>query len=89
MVDKKLTKRDIQAINTRKKIYDIAMELIKKEEFYNVSINQICKEAEDITRSIVIFGRGIIYDWCLHNGEYDLEKEMRKRLSVFVKCFKL
>ncbi|MCM1988491.1 TetR/AcrR family transcriptional regulator [Oceanirhabdus seepicola] len=198
MADKKLTKRKIQAINTKNKIYEKAVELIKKEGFDNISISQICKEAdvsvgafyhhfktkeniiienykkddegyeqlidklkvfnsldkiveissywgkwseeyeidlvshvykslinieneyfiseerpmfivlkniiiegqekkeicsdiepEDITRSIVIFGRGIIYDWCLHKGDYDLEKEIRTRMRMFVKSFQV
>ena len=44
-MDKKLTKRQIQAQNTYKKIYDVAIELIEKQGFDNITIAEICKEA--------------------------------------------
>ena len=43
---------------------------------------------DEVTDYMFIFGRGIIFDWCLHDGEYDLEEKMEARfrhlLPVFV-----
>jgi AcrR family transcriptional regulator len=44
MRENKLTKRKIQAINTREQIFQTSIELIGKKGYDNVSINEICKE---------------------------------------------
>jgi len=41
----KLNKRQIQAQNTRDKIYDIAIDLIESKGFENITIAEICKTA--------------------------------------------
>lgn len=45
MSTENLTKRKIQAINTKKEILDVAAKLIGKYGYDKVSINQICREA--------------------------------------------
>ncbi|QUH26474.1 TetR/AcrR family transcriptional regulator [Serpentinicella alkaliphila] len=45
MVEKKLTKRQIQAINTQDKIYKTAVELIEIKGFQNITVEEICKKA--------------------------------------------
>lgn len=42
---KKLTKRQIQAKNTRQKIYNISIDLMKKKGFNNITIAEICSAA--------------------------------------------
>lgn len=42
---KKLTNRQIQSLNTQRKIYNRAMELIEKKGFQNITVAEICKEA--------------------------------------------
>src|SRR3712207_5045492 len=32
---------------------------------------------QQITRFIFVLMRGVVYDWCLHDGEYNLKEEMR------------
>lgn len=44
-MNENLTKRQIQAQNTYRKIYNIAIELIEKKGFDNITIAEICKEA--------------------------------------------
>nr|WP_307906030.1 TetR/AcrR family transcriptional regulator [Clostridium botulinum] len=39
------TKRQIQAMNTKKKLYDISTELMKTKGYDNVTIQEICKKA--------------------------------------------
>ncbi|MPN59827.1 hypothetical protein SDC9_207549 [bioreactor metagenome] len=33
--------------------------------------------AQQITEKLFVVARGVIFDWCLHNGETDLLAEMR------------
>lgn len=42
---KQLTKRQIQSQNTYKTIYDVATKLIEKKGFKNITVAEICKEA--------------------------------------------
>jgi len=37
--------------------------------------------AELLTERLFVVARGVIFDWCLHNGEIDLLAEMREILS--------
>lgn len=41
----KLTKRKQQALNTKNKIYETAVELLKKGHFNQIKVEDICKEA--------------------------------------------
>lgn len=41
----KLTKRQIQARHTHEKIYNVAIELIEKKGFANITVAEICKTA--------------------------------------------
>lgn len=45
MVEKKLTKRQIQAQETHDKIYAIAINLIEKKGFENITVAEICEAA--------------------------------------------
>lgn len=42
---KKLTSRQIQAQNTQDKIYKVAVDLIQKKGFQNITVDEICKAA--------------------------------------------
>lgn len=41
----KLTKRKLQSLNTQRKIYRKAIELIEKKGFHNITVAEICREA--------------------------------------------
>lgn len=43
--------------------------------------------AEKITEYLFIAARGVTYDWCLHDGGYDLEKAMRAYMGRLLKVF--
>lgn len=45
MEKQKLTKRQIQAQNTQKHVYKTAVELMKKNGFDNITVQQICNKA--------------------------------------------
>ena len=46
MKENKLTKRQIQAIHTKNKIYDTAIELMKEKDYQDIKIEEICSKAE-------------------------------------------
>jgi TetR/AcrR family fatty acid metabolism transcriptional regulator len=45
MAKKELTKRQLQAIETKNKIYNIAINLMDKKGFNNITVEEICKKA--------------------------------------------
>ncbi len=38
--------------------------------------------ASETARWVVTVSRGITYDWCLHHGEYDIEKTMKRVFTM-------
>lgn len=51
--------------------------------------NQILKDMtpEDIAEILFIAGRGVIFDWCLHEGQYDLKEKMDVLFTRLVSTF--
>lgn len=43
----------------------------------------------EMARWIVVMSRGITYDWCLHQGKYDIEKAMEKVFKLVYKSLKI
>ena len=48
---------------------------------------QIAKKlsSEEITNVLFVAARGVIYDWCLYDGNRDVKQEMKKILTIMVK----
>jgi hypothetical protein len=46
MKKQKLTNRQVQALTTKNKIYNIAVEMMEKNGYENIKIEDICKKAE-------------------------------------------
>ncbi|WP_097026385.1 TetR/AcrR family transcriptional regulator [Clostridium peptidivorans] len=44
--------------------------------------------ADEINNYLFVAARGIAYDWCIHDGTYDLKKFMEKYLERLVPIFK-
>ncbi len=42
--------------------------------------------ADYITNQLLRYARGIIYDWCVHKGEYCLVTEMKTSVQLFLHC---
>lgn len=38
----------------------------------------------ELTRMFMIFSRGIVYDWAIHQGDYDLQKAFKTYFSVLL-----
>lgn len=43
--------------------------------------------AFEITKQILRLSRGLIYDWCIHNGKYDLIAESKDSMNYFIQSF--
>ena len=43
---------------------------------------------EGITDYLFIVGRGVVFDWCLHDGNYDLEEKMVSFMNRIITIFK-
>jgi len=44
--------------------------------------------AIELTRWIISFSRGITYDWCLHDGDYDIVKVMDTAFRIIIDNFR-
>ncbi len=39
---------------------------------------------KELTRLILIFSRGVVYDWSLHEGDYDIEEAIEKYFRIIL-----
>ncbi len=82
-----------QLYNTKNKLFisrdrymlDLLLRIVqegqKKDEIKN------SMDPEEIIEDLFIVSRGIVFDWCLHEGNYDLEKKMHKHLKRHLAIF--
>ena len=78
-----------QMFNKHKSIIDksrIFYQLVLAEVTRGLETKEINAQLspEDLTDMILRLSRGIIYDWCLHEGEYSLWACVRNDLSVLL-----
>ncbi len=74
----------IAAIASEKRaLYKITQKLVEEGQA-NGEIRRDLNR-DDIMRMLIRCARGVIYDWCLVSGHFDLEKEAEKTLSVIMK----
>jgi len=66
--------------------HELLGEIIQKGQMNN----EIRKDmgCEDIINSLIMFSNGIIYDWCLNNGNYSIEEITRKSLNYIIQILK-
>lgn len=83
-----------QLINTKNKLFiskgrymqNLLQEIIVKGQEDNEI--RLDMKPENITEYLFIVARGLIYDWCLHNADYDIEERMVTFLNPLVGIFK-
>lgn len=81
-------------IDTAKQLYTANNKMfIKKGRYMQALLTEIITEgqkngeiistkpATDITEFLFIAARGLVYDWCLHEGSYDLEDSMTQYIT--------
>lgn len=72
--------------------------IINKDRFFYQSLyanivkaienEEIIGNAEEITNEILSATRGLIYDWCLHDGSFSLPKKAEKMLLIIWTYYK-
>ncbi|HCM28570.1 MAG: TetR family transcriptional regulator [Treponema sp. GWB1_62_6] len=82
-----------QLYNTKNRFFTI------KKRFMQESLNKIIKDGQEanqitittapdeITDFLFIASRGVVYDWCIHQGKYDLEEKMEHYIKNIVVIF--
>jgi TetR/AcrR family transcriptional regulator, fatty acid metabolism regulator protein len=92
---------EMTGISTMKQLYNSSNRLFiaKNRDMQNVlqsiiSQGQFNKQigtdysSEEITEYLFIAARGVIYDWCLHDGNYDLKEKMHTYIKRLVILFR-
>lgn len=69
MKEKKLTKRQLQAINTKNNIYETAIELMKTKDYQDITIEEICVKSE--------VSVGTFYHYFLSKNDFLIEMYSR------------
>lgn len=82
-----------QLYNTKNKLF------IAKGRYMHTLLHTIIEEGQagkhisaamppgDIADYLFIMARGVVYDWCLHDGDYDLEEAMTRHLKRLLPVF--
>lgn len=72
-------------LDKKRYMYRLLADIIKKGE----DKNQLTKEMDisEIEEFLLVIARGVIYDWLLHEGDYDLEDRMVKYISEMKHVF--
>jgi AcrR family transcriptional regulator len=83
----------MQLYNTKNKIFvkkgRYMQELLEKIIARGQERGQLSKEMrpEDVVEYFFIFARGVVYDWCIHEGRYDLEQKMDSTIRRLLRVF--
>ena len=82
-----------QLYNTKNKFFAVKgrymQELLKEVIAGGQSRKEISSDMspEDATEFLFIASRGVVYDWCIHEGLYDLEKKMEAYMKKLIEVF--
>lgn len=91
---------EITGIDTTKQLYNSNNKLfITKDRYMQKLLQDIIAQgqenseisnemsAEEITEYLFIAARGLVYNWCLHDGSYRLEEAMEKFMKRIISTF--
>jgi AcrR family transcriptional regulator len=82
-----------QLYNTKNKIFikkgRFMQELLKKIIARGQERGQLSNEMtpEDAVEYLFIVARGVVYDWCIHEGHYDLEQRIESTMRTLLRIF--
>lgn len=57
------------------------------EHLQDIGVLTKDKKAITISKEILIISRGILYNWCQSNGNYDPRKLCRQMVSNYIQCY--
>ncbi len=84
---KKLYNTDNKSfIKHDRKMFQIFFSIIKNGQDRGEIIQTMA--TEDICSYLFIAARGVVFEWCLHDGKYDLESAMIDYLKPLISIFK-
>lgn len=84
---KQLYRADVRTFANKDRYMQVLLRNIIKEGQLNNEI--VTNESyEAISENLHIVARGVVFDWCLHEGEYDLEERMHKLIQQFLLSLK-
>lgn len=77
--------QNVLFLDKNRYMYRLLTDIIKKGE----DKNQLTKEMDinEIEEFLMVVARGLIYDWLLHEGNYDLEERMVKYITEIKHVF--
>jgi AcrR family transcriptional regulator len=78
-----LNKRAGPIASEKRTIFKIVQKLVEEGQASGEIRTDLSRD--DITRIIVRYFRGIVYNWCAVKGRYDLKKETEKALIIMIK----
>ncbi len=82
-----------QLYNTKNKFFTVKgrymQELLKEVIASGQSRQEFASDMtpDEVTDFFFIASRGVVYDWCIHEGNYDLEKKMETYMKKLVEVF--
>jgi hypothetical protein len=82
-----------QLYNTKNKFFTVKgrymQELLKEVIANGQSRQEIASDMmpDEVTDFLFIASRGVVYDWCIHEGLYDLEKKMETYMKKLMEVF--
>ncbi len=80
-------KGEKELIDQSREYYKLLKKIISKGQEKGEIIRD--KSSAEITRLYALCERALIYDWCLHNGEYSLREYSRTILPLFLSGIRL
>lgn len=69
---------------------DTGMHFVLKNILHSAQDEGICTDSrspENISDDIFLIARGVIFDWALHEGNYNLKEKMEAMLTIYIKTF--
>ena len=69
-------------ISKERPFYTILLEAVRMAQEEGSIRRDI--SADMLAKIMLSCGRGVIYDWCLHNGNFDLEQQMNLQFNLII-----
>ncbi len=72
-------------LDTNRSIFKTINKLVLDAQNENVLNNEI--SSEEITKELLIVSRGVVYNWCQHNGNFDIYECSKKIIKNYISAY--
>jgi TetR/AcrR family transcriptional regulator, fatty acid metabolism regulator protein len=72
-------------LTTDREMYQLLRSVIEKGQQQQTITDAMT--ADEIVNYLFVSARGLVFDWCLHDGEYNLEKAVAKYFARLIPVF--